>query len=52
MQDYQYEQIENNIEQPPGFRALKPEDMDKIDNCLTVEELDDHFEHFQVNNTI
>ena len=48
MQDYQYEQIENNIEQPPGFKALKPEDMDKIDNCLTVEELDDHFEHFQL----
>jgi len=37
MQDYQYEQIENNIEQPPEFRALKPEDMDKSENCLTIE---------------
>ena len=47
MQDYQYDMVEAG-EQPAGFRALKPEDMDKIDNCLTMEELEDHFEHFQL----
>ena len=48
MQDYQYDLAEQNMDLPPGYRSLKPEDIDKIDNCNSIEELDDHFEHFQL----
>ena len=47
MQEFQYDLAEKNLDQGPGYRALKPEDIDKIDDCMTMEELDDHYEHFQ-----
>ena len=47
MQDYQYELAETNAELPRGYKAIKPEDIDKIDNCTTFEELDDHYDYFQ-----
>ena len=48
MQEFQYDMAEKNIDAGPGYRALKPDDIDKIDECNTIEELDDHYEHFQL----